>query len=290
MILGNDRPAVVEQIRKNVETGAMNAKAELDDPAVDPAELKHLLASFLQEELNPRTEWKKKTADRIIRNVSSKVNKNTRVIGIEKLQNLHSGSVVTCNHFNQVDNTVVRYALAKHSSHPVHTVIEETNLAMGGLFGFLMKYARNIPLADDFDYLRGPFIELMQKAVDDHDYVLIYPEQEMWFNYRRPRPLKRGAYYYASKLKVPVISLFVEMQDLDGMDDKNFHHVQYIVHVLDPIYPDPSKTDRQNSIEMLKKDYEQRRIAYETIYNKPIDAPFDYSDIAGFVKETIETS
>ena len=34
------------------------------------------------------------------------------------------------------------------------------------------------------------------------DIVLIYPEEEMWFNYRLPRPCKRGAYQFAHELDV----------------------------------------------------------------------------------------
>ena len=36
MILGNDRPAVVEHIRQLVSDNELNAKAELDDPVLTP--------------------------------------------------------------------------------------------------------------------------------------------------------------------------------------------------------------------------------------------------------------
>ena len=87
--------------------------------------------------------------------------------------------------------------------------------------------------------MRHDFVDLLRQVVEQKDYILIYPEQEMWFNYRKPRPCKRGAYYYASKLGVPVISCFTEVQDLDTMDDDHFKNVQYTLHILDPIFRIP---------------------------------------------------
>ena len=107
----------------------------------------------------------------------------------------------------------------------------------------------------------------------------------MWFNYRKPRPAKRGTYYFAARLNVPVISCFIEMQDLPEMDNEEFHKVKFIVHVLDVLYPDPEKTDRENSIEMCEKDYALKRAAYEKAYGKPLDYTFESVDIAGWTGE-----
>lgn len=61
-------------------------------------------------------------------------------------------------------------------------------------------------------FMETEFPNQIKNALDENKLVLIYPEQEMWFNYRKPRPCKRGAYLYAVKFNVPVISLFVEQQ------------------------------------------------------------------------------
>ena len=39
--------------------------------------------------------------------------------------------------------------------------------------------------------MNGAFRTLMQRNLDRNRFILIYPEQEMWFNYRKPRPGKR---------------------------------------------------------------------------------------------------
>ena len=44
----------------------------------------------------------------------------------------------------------------------------------------------------------------------------------MWYNYRKPRPLKQGAYYYAAKNNVPIISCFTEIIDKEKKLTMNF--------------------------------------------------------------------
>jgi len=130
------------------------------------------------------------------------------------------------------------------------------------------------------------FAPMLKELLDKNNYVLIYPEQEMWFNYRKPRPLKRGAYYYAAKFNVPVISCFVEFCDLEELDTAEFHKVQYVMHILPPIFSDPAKTVRENSIAMCMQDYRQKKTAYEAAYRKPLDYRFEPDDIAGWIPRT----
>ena len=65
-------------------------------------------------------------------------------------------------------------------------------------------------------------------------------------------------------------------------DTEEFKRVKYVLHILDPIYPDPEKNERDNSFDMMKKDYEQKKAAYEQIYKRPLDYVFSDSDIAGW--------
>ena len=74
----------------------------------------------------------------------------------------------------------------------------------------------------------------------------------------------------------------MEIVDLGVLDNDEFNKVKYIVHILNCIYPDSSKSVRANSIDMANKDYEQKKEAYEKAYNKKLIYDFDISDIAGF--------
>ncbi|WMJ87240.1 hypothetical protein [Anaerocolumna sp. MB42-C2] len=109
----------------------------------------------------------------------------------------------------------------------------------------------------------------------------------MWFNYRKPRPLKRGAYYYAAANQVPIISCFVEIHDIRQKDNEQFYKTEYIMHVLKPIYPDNSKDIRENSLRMMETDYRQKREAYESAYGKKLYYEFGKDDIAGWISKDI---
>lgn len=283
MILGANRPAVIEHIKANVEAGKLNAKGELDDPVLSDQEKTELLERYFEEQRKPSSAKKRNRAMHVIDWATKSVNRSTRIEGLDKIRSIQGGAIITSNHFNQLDNTVVRHMIHAKDRHKVYTVIQESNMAMDGLFGMLMNYGGNIPISNSYDYMRHGFMDELQKVIDQKDYILIYPEQEMWFNYRKPRPCKRGAFHFASQLQVPVIPCFVEIIDLPDMDDENFHKVRYVIHVLDPLYPDPNKTHRQNSIEMAAANDRAWKEAYEKAYGKPLTADFDYSDIAGYV-------
>ena len=64
----------------------------------------------------------------------------------------------------------------------------------------------------------------------------------MWFNYKKPRPCKIGAYHIASKFNVPVVPCFIELREKDEYDDDGFKKLKFILHIMEPIYPDPNKT------------------------------------------------
>lgn len=283
MIIGDNRPAVIENIRKNVELGQLNAKAELTDPNVSETDKNELIDRFLSELNDPAANKKRTRARYVIDWGRKRTNRQTIIEGLDKIRTIRGGAIITSNHFNQLDNTVVKQMIHQKDRKRVYTVIQESNLAMDGLIGMLMNYGDNIPICDNYDYMRHEFMDIMKKVIDEKNYVLIYPEQEMWFNYRKPRPCKRGAYHFASQLKCPVIPCFVEIIDLPTLDTEEFYDVRYVIHVLDPIWPDPNKSDRENSIEMAAKNEQLWKEAYEKAYRKPLTYDFDYSDIAGYV-------
>ncbi len=130
--------------------------------------------------------------------------------------------------------------------------------------------------------MNGAFRTLMLKHLDAGRFILIYPEQEMWFNYRKPRPQKRGAFLFAAEYNVPVVPTFVEMQDLEREVAPGFRDVRTVLHILPPIYPDPSLSARENSFAMCKADYASKVACYEQCYHRPLTYDFTPWDIAGW--------
>ena len=285
MIIGDNREAVIENIRTALENQQYNIKVEINDPVLTPKESNAIIEKYLKSRGTLGFKVKTRIA-RAIANIGTDIlNKDTEIIGIEKLKNINGGAFITSNHFSPIENTAVRAMTRKLNIKRLNVVSQETNLAMKGIIGFLMNYADIIPISANFHYTQGAFVDILNSLFENNEYVLIYPEQEMWFNYRKPRPFKRGTYYYAAKLKVPVVSCFVEMQDKAKMENENFRKVKFILHVLDVIYPDSEKSVKENSVEMCKTDYELKKAAYEKAYGKPLTYDFEPSDIAGWVKD-----
>ena len=103
------------------------------------------------------------------------------------------------------------------------------------------------------------------------DFVLVYPEQSMWWNYRKPKPLKSGAYYFAARNGLPVVPCFITMSDSDRTDSSGFPIQEYTIHISKPIYPDPEQNVRENTRRMLDENFEVWKNIYETVYGIPLE-------------------
>ena len=286
MIIGDNKEQIIENIQRCVEEGKFNDKVEVDDPSLSLQEKKELIAKYLNKRNKLGYKICNKIARAIINMVTWSENRDTEIEGIENIAEIKSGAIITSNHFNPLDNTVVRKFTKKIGKSRLYIVSQETNLAMKGIIGFIMNYADIIPISSDNTYMRSKFLSMVEDIISKNQFILIYPEQEMWFNYRKPRPLKRGAYYYAAKFNVPIISCFVEIKNIGKKENKEFYKSKYVMHVLKPIYPDASKSIRENSIMMMNKDYEQKVEAYEKAYGKKIQYDFAYDDIAGWIPKS----
>lgn len=282
MIIGDQREAVIANIAAAARSGDFHSKVELNDPVLTPEQETQILDDFLARRNTAEYRLKSFTARTMANAATRMVNKDTEIVGLEKARAVTGGAILTCNHFSPLDNTVVRFLARKLGRKRINILSQESNFAMPGMIGFLMNYADTIPLSGDQHYLLRQLPDILGELMNQGEFVLIYPEKEMWFNYRKPRPMLRGAYHFAAALKVPVISCFIEMRDAAEMDTDSFRKVQYRIHILDVLQPDPQKTVRECSKELCRKDYALKSAAYERIYGKPLTYDFDPTDIAGW--------
>ncbi len=282
MIIGGMKEKVVENIEHDTLTGNLNAKVEVNDPQFTKSQQQAVLQRYLRRDGSLTYRFNNHVSRQVAGLATRYFNRRTRFEGLDNLREVTGGAIITSNHFNPLDNTVVRRMVQRTSKKRLYIVSRDTNLEMGGVIGYLMNYYDTIPISDDKEYAGRIFPKFVQQALNQKQYVLIYPEQEMWFNYRKPRPVKRGAYYYAAKFQVPIISCFVEIQDLPHVDNAEFDQVSYVMHVLKPIFPDPEKSVRDNSRHMMAVDYQQKKTAYEQAYGKPLTYQFEPGDVAGW--------
>lgn len=283
MIIGDNRKAVIKNIKSYAESGDFHNKVELNDPVLTPEQSRQVTESYMENRESLTFKAKSALAVALARIATKIINKDTEIVGIEKIPSDLKGIIITSNHFGPLENTVIRHLTNKLGRKKLNIISQTSNFAMTGPIGFLMNYAKTIPISSEPRYLARDFLSVMnEKLVENGEAVLLYPEQEMWFNYRKPRPPKSGAYFYSSKLNIPIISCFVEIVDLEEDDTDEFKKVKYILHILDVLYPDKSKTSRENTEFMAQTDYALKKECYEKVYNKPLTYTFENSDIAGW--------
>lgn len=285
MIIGGSKKEVIKNIETNIINKELNRKVEVNDAVLSDEEITKLINKFYKNKSKKFSYTiKHMIANMTISKYMKLLDKDITIKGLENLKDLDlsKGAIITSNHFNPLDTFIIRKLVAKVLKKDLYIVIQDTNLAMPGSLGFLMNYTNTIPVSKSPTYLAGTFKENLRKILSDGNIVLIYPEEEMWFNYRKIRPLKRGAYQYAAILNVPVISCFTKIIDTDILDNEEFNKTIYELNVLGYLYPDKDISPRVNSINMLNEDYTWKKRSYEEAYNKSLDYNFSKDDIAGY--------
>lgn len=287
MIIGDNRKAVIENIKLCAESGEFHNKVELNDPVLTAEQSKKITENYIENRKQPAFRAKTALGVTLAKSAAKIVNKNTVITGLEKIPENLGGCLITSNHFSPLENTVIRYLTNTLGRKRLGIISQTSNFAMTGIVGFLMNYADTIPISYEPHYLAKDFPAILkERLIDKKDAVLLYPEQEMWFNYRKPRPPKNGAYFYAAKLNVPIVSCFVEIIDLNKDDNSEFKKVKYVLHILDVLYPDKNKTVRENTDYLALTDYSLKKACYERVYGKKLTYRFEDGDIAGW-KESL---
>ena len=142
---------------------------------------------------------------------------------------------------------------------------------MPGAYGFLFRHCDTLPLSSNTETMKNFSHALNTILNKKKQFVLVYPEQAMWWNYRKPRPQRTGASHMAVKNNVPIIPCFVTMSDLDQIDDDGFPVQKYTVHVMKPLYPDPNKSDKESIKDLTDKNYRMCVEKYEEVYHTKLE-------------------
>lgn len=193
------------------------------------------------------------------------------VEGLENFQNLEGGAIITCNHFHPFDNFAV-WEVLKKSMHgrKLYKVIREGNYTNPPEpFGPLFRYGNTLPLSSNAETMKK-FFKALDVLLVRGEKILIYPEQAMWWNYKKPRPLKSGAFKFAVKSNVPVLPIFITMQDSEVLDMDGNPVQKYSLHILPAIYPSINLSKNENADKMREENYKAWVEVYERVYKKPL--------------------
>ena len=266
------RLAIIEKI-KQFEREERWAQDVEDDPPTIP--LRPEMVDYLNEKISSRF-WMK-FANILARNfINSLLRKKIMILkevkGLENYVEMkRKGAIITCNHFNAMDNFAVYKAIEKHVYHrELVKVCREGNYTnFPGFYGFLFKHCNTLPLSSVASTMKN-FMHAVKTYLAQGRQILIYPEQAMWWNYRKPRPLTSGAFKMAAENNVPVIPFFITMQDSDLVDSDGFFVQEYTVNILKPIFPKEELSVRQNAEFMKNENYSVWKKVYEEFYGIPL--------------------
>jgi len=183
------------------------------------------------------------------------------------------GAIITCNHFNICDNYAVWRTIKPHvgKKERLYKVIREGNYTNSPPpFGFILRHCNTLPLSSNSETMKK-FMRAINVLLKRGEKILVYPEQAMWWNYKKPRPFKSGAFRFAATNNVPVVPFFITMKDSDILDPDGFFVQEYYIHILPAIYPNSTKTRNVNMEEMKEKNYQVWKDVYEKFYNEKLE-------------------
>lgn len=269
-----DRLEVLEKIKEFESKGMFDVDVENDPPAS---------FSLLPNQIDYK---RKKLTNKIKRfftykMIWHKVNKLIEqklfcikeIKGIENYRSVKTGAIITCNHFNVGDSFAMDYVFsyAKLKGKRLFRVIRESNYTDPiPQFKAIMRHCNTLPLSQNSETLKK-FMQSVNELLEEGNFILVYPEQSMWWNYRKPRPLKNGAFRFSVKNNVPVIPIFITMQDSDVIDNDGFNVQEYTINIGKPIYPNPNLDLKENIENLKNKNFEYWKETYENFYNKKLE-------------------
>ena len=269
-----DRLKVLEKIATLEKEGKFDVDVEDDPPTI-------VLKPENVDYLNKKSMSKVKTivANKIGERFLNDLVKDKKLIikeirGLENMQKVDSGAMVTCNHFNPFDCFAIEKTFrisGQEKNRKLHKVIREGNYTnFPGLYGFFFKNCDTLPLSSNSKTMKE-FMRAVDVILQKGDHIVVYPEQSLWWNYRKPKPLKNGAFKLAARNNCPVVPVFITMEDSNFIGDDGFPVQEYIINIGKPIYPDEKLTEGENAKIMKDKNFEIWKKTYEDFYKIPLE-------------------
>lgn len=266
------RRAVLERMKEYERAGKFDLPVEEDPPAPEllPEKVDYLCKK-------PSSKIKRKLAnfvgDRYFLGLIKKgVLSIDEVTGKEHLHALQNGAIVTSNHISPMDNYAVFHCIRPYLPRKyLYKIIREGNYTnFPGLYGFLFRHCNTLPLSRNRRTMMN-FTSAVNTLLKRGESILVYPEQEMWWNYKKPRPFKVGGFKMAYRAGVPVVPVFLTMRDDEHKKDADGYPLQhYTVHILSPVYPDETLGEKAGAQKMLEQTFAEYKAKYEEVYKIPL--------------------
>lgn len=277
-----DRLEILKKIEELEKEGKFDVDPEKDPPTI-------VLTSDNVDYLKTKStsKLKAKFANKVGEKFLEELLRKNKLIikdvnGIEYLKNLNTGAMITCNHFNPFDSFTIEniFRLSGQSKNKkLYKVIREGNYTnFPGFYGFLFRNCDTLPLSTNTKTM-VEFMRAVDQIFKKGDFILIYPEQSLWWNYKKPKPLKDGAFRMAVRNDVPILPIFITMQDTDIIGEDGFPVQEYIVNIKEPIYAQENLSEKENTRIMKNKNFEIWKEIYEEFYKVSLEYTCENKEI-----------
>lgn len=192
------------------------------------------------------------------------------IVGAENLRGV-GGCVLTANHFSPLDSFIMNRVFDRSGRKgKIYRVIREGNYtSFPGFYGFLMRNCNTLPLSSNGGTMKK-FLCGTDRLLRDGECVLIYPEQSLWYNYRKPKPLKIGAFELAARSGVAVVPCFITMEDSNALTPDGEAVQMHTVHIGKPIYPDLTLPRKEQAEKMREENFAFNKSVYESFYGEAL--------------------
>ncbi len=270
--LSKEKKELIQKIKEYEEKGLFDVDVNPDPPA---PQLLPKDADYLCEKIKNKINRfiANKIADRYFLNLIKKdILVIDKIEGEEYLESaLKNGAIIICNHFSAFDNYIIFHCIRKYLPRKyLYKVIREGNYTnFPGLYGFFFKHCNTLPLSSNRKTM-GKFLSAVKELLARGESILIYPEQAMWYNYKKPRPYKIGAFKIAFKNNVPILPLFISMEDDIRLDNDGYPIQRHTLHIMPPISPDITLSENEGALKMMNEAFNLSKEKYEEVYHKPL--------------------
>ena len=155
-----DRLEVLDKIARLEREGRFDEDVEEDPPT---KELKPDDIDYLRKKISSKIKTKLtyKVARRFLNNIITNKQLIIKDIkGIENMNALKSGAIITCNHFNAFDSFAIQiaYEQSNQCKRKLYRVIREGNYTnFPGFYGMLMRNCYTFPLSSNKDTMRTTY-------------------------------------------------------------------------------------------------------------------------------------
>lgn len=150
-----------------------------------------------------------------------------------------SGAIIISNHVALLDELMIKQAVFSHIYYVAGSHNNKKSFA-----GYTLKILGLMPLSNLFSNQKN-----LNKAIETHladkKYVYVAPEQAMWRGYKKLRPFKNGAFYYAVKNDVPVIPMVALIKDPNGWDKLVGRKFRVTLEILPPQFINKSLPQKE---------------------------------------------